>query len=251
MATAVRPQRPPRWQRMLTPDNITLGLFLGVPLIIYFMWVWGPAIATIFISFTRWDNASDPQWIGLRNYTRLFQYPLFKQSLINNFIWLIVFISIPTTSGLGLAILLDRKLRFTRFYQSALYLPLVLSLPVVGLMFTWFFKPDDGLVNAFLRLVSHNAIQPGWLADPHLALATILTAAVWRHVGYVMILFLAGLKGLDASLGEAAYVDGANEWQRFWGVTLPLLKPITVIVLVITVIESLRAFDLELIRKRE
>jgi len=136
MATAVRPQRPPRWQRMLTPDNITLGLFLGVPLIIYFMWVWGPAIATIFISFTRWDNASDPQWIGLRNYTRLFQDPLFKQSLINNFIWLIVFISIPTTSGLGLAILLDRKLRFTRFYQSALYLPLVLSLPVVGLMFT-------------------------------------------------------------------------------------------------------------------
>lgn len=231
-------------KRVLSRDRITLVLFMAVPLLIYVVWVWGPALATVAISFTRWDNVSAPQWIGLHNYTRLFQDPLFKQSLINNFIWLVVFITIPTTAGLALAVILDRKLKFTRLYQSAIYLPMVLSLPVIGLMFTWFFKPDDGLVNTLLGLISHGNISPGWLADPHLALAAVLTAAIWRHVGYVMVLYLAGLKGIDPAMREAAVVDGANEWQLFRRVTLPLLKPVTIIVLVITIIESLRAFDL-------
>jgi ABC-type sugar transport system permease subunit len=245
MATPARgAARAPRWRRALSRDTITLVLFLAVPLLIYAIWVWGPALATIGISFTRWDNVSAPQWVGLQNYVRLVQDPLFQQSLINNLVWLVVFISIPMTAGLALAIVLDRKLKFTRLYQSALYLPLVLSLPVIGLMFTWFFKPDDGLVNAVLRLISGGKLVPGWLADPHLALAAILTAAIWRHVGYVMVLYLAGLKGLDPAMREAAVVDGANEWQLFRRVTLPLLKPVTVIVLVITIIESLRAFDL-------
>ncbi|MGE5334360.1 MAG: carbohydrate ABC transporter permease [Nitrososphaerota archaeon] len=231
-------------KRALSLDRVTLVLFLAVPLFIYAVWVWGPALATIVISFTRWDNVSAPQWIGLQNYTRLFQDPLFKQSLINNSIWLVVFITIPTTAGLALAVVLDRRLKFTRLYQSAIYLPMVLSLPVIGLMFTWFFKPDDGLVNTLLGLISRGKLSPGWLADPHLALAAVLTAACWRHVGYVMVLYLAGLKGIDPAMREAAIVDGANEWQVFRRVTLPLLKPVTVIVLVITIIESLRSFDL-------
>ncbi|MGZ3637368.1 MAG: carbohydrate ABC transporter permease [Ktedonobacterales bacterium] len=231
-------------KRTLSLDRITLVLFLAVPLVIYAIWVWGPALVTIGISFTRWDNVSDPQWIGLQNYTRLFQDPLFTQSLINNFIWLVVFISIPTTAGLALAIVLDRRLKFTRVYQSAIYLPMVLSLPVIGLMFTWFFKPDDGLVNTLLGYISNHKLSPGWLADPHLALAAVLTAAIWRHVGYVMVLYLAGLKGIDPAMREAAIVDGAGEWQLFRKVTFPLLKPVTIIVIVITIIESLRAFDL-------
>ncbi len=251
MATAVRraatasgQARARKRRRVLSRDGITLTLFLAIPLLIYAIWVWGPAAATIVISFTRWDNVSAPQWVGLQNYQRLFQDPLFQQSLVNNLIWLIVFISIPMSAGLALAIVLDRRIKFTRLYQSAIYLPLVLSLPVIGLMFTWFFKPDDGLVNTMLGLISGGRIVPGWLADPHLALAAILAAAIWRHVGYVMVLYLAGLKGLDPAMREAAVVDGASEWQLFRRVTLPLLKPVTVIVLVITIIESLRAFDL-------
>ncbi|HLZ23440.1 MAG TPA: sugar ABC transporter permease [Ktedonobacterales bacterium] len=236
--------RAPRRGRALSRDNVTLVLFLAIPLTIYAIWVWGPAVATIVISFTRWDNVSAPEWIGLQNYARLIHDPLFQQALVNNLVWLIVFISIPMSAGLALAVVLDRRLKFTRLYQSAIYLPLVLSLPVIGLMFTWFFKPDDGLVNTVLGLISHGKISPGWLADPHLALAAVLTAAIWRHVGYVMVLYLAGLKGLDPAMREAAVVDGANEWQVFRRVTLPLLKPVTVIVLVITIIESLRAFDL-------
>jgi ABC-type sugar transport system permease subunit len=246
MAPDVAPatKQTPRWRRALNLDTITLVLFLGIPLLIYAIWVWGPAIVTIAISFTRWDNASPPKWIGLQNYQRLIQDPLFIQALTNNLIWLVVFITIPMTAGLALAVVLDRRLRFTRFYQSAIYLPLVLSLPVIGLMFDWFFKPDDGLVNAILKFISAGHLAPGWLADPHLALAAVLTAAIWRHVGYVMVLYLAGLKGLDPSMREAANIDGANEWQNFRWITFPLLKPVTVIVLVITIIESLRAFDL-------
>lgn len=246
MATVIRgpEKRVAGRKRALSLDTVTLVLFLGVPLLIYAIWVWGPALATIVISLTRWDNVSAPQWVGLQNYVRLVQDPLFQQSLVNNFIWLVVFTSIPMTAGLALAVVLDRRLKFTRLYQSAIYLPLVLSLPVIGLMFTWFFKPDDGLVNTALGFISGGRLVPGWLADPHLALAAVLTAAVWRHVGYVMVLYLAGLKGLDPAMREAAVVDGANEWQLFRHVTLPLLKPVTVIVLVITIIESLRAFDL-------
>ena len=233
-----------RRKQTLTFDNLTLILFMVIPLIIYAIWVWGPAVATIVISLTRWDNVSAPQWVGLQNYIRLFQDPLFYQALINNLIWLVVFITIPMSAGLALAVALDRQLKFTRLYQSAIYLPLVLSLPVIGLMFTWFFEPDNGLVNALLGWISHGKLVPGWLADAHLALATVLIAAIWRHVGYVMVLYLAGLKGLDPAMREAAVVDGANEWQLFRRVTLPLLKPVTIIVLVITIIESLRAFDL-------
>jgi len=242
--SAARHKKAPGRKRTLSRDTITLMLFLAVPLLIYAIWVWGPALATIGISFTQWDNVSAPQWVGLQNYTRLFQDPLFQRSLVNNFIWLVVFVSIPMTAGLALAVALDRKLKFTRLYQSAIYLPLVLSLPVIGLMFTWFFKPDDGLVNAILGAVSGGRLSPGWLADPHFALAAVLTAAIWRHVGYVMVLYLAGLKGLDPAMREAAVVDGASEWQLFRRITFPSLKPVTVIVLVITIIESLRAFDL-------
>lgn len=232
------------WTQRLTLDNITVALFLAIPLTIYAIWVWGPALASIVLSFTRWDNVSAPQWVGLHNYQRLAEDPLFHQALINNLIWLIVFITIPMTAGLLLAVILDRKLRFTRFYQSAIYLPMILPLPVIGLMFTWFFKPDDGLVNTLLGLLSNHKFVPGWLADPHLALSAVLTAAIWRHVGYVMVLYLAGLKGIDPSMREAAVVDGASEWRLFRHITLPLLKPVTVIVLVVTIIESLRAFDL-------
>jgi ABC-type sugar transport system permease subunit len=243
LSMAVQKRTPGR-KRSFSRDTVTLVLFLAVPLLIYAIWVWGPALATIAISFTQWDNVSSPQWVGLQNYTRLFQDPLFQQSLVNNFIWLVVFISIPMTAGLALAVALDRKLKFTRLYQSAFYLPLVLSLPVIGLMFTWFFKPDDGIVNAILGAVSHGNFTPGWLADQHFALAAVLTAAIWRHVGYVMVLYLAGLKGLDPAMREAAVVDGANEWQLFRRITFPALRPVTVVVLVITIIESLRAFDL-------
>ena len=225
-------------------DRITLILFVAVPLFFYMIWVWGPTAATIALSFTHFDGITSPTFNGLTNYVRLAQDPQFHQALFNNLIWLFAFLTLPLAGGLALAVALDRKIRFSRFYQSAIYLPMVLALPVIALMFQWFFLPSDGLVNTILHALSNNRLSPGWLADPHLALSTILIAAIWRQVGYVMILYLAGLKGIDPAMREAAYIDGAGEWKLFRNVTFPLLRPVTIIVLVISVIEALRAFDL-------
>src|SRR5579859_2354293 len=215
----------------LNRDQLTLVLFLGVPLLVYLIWIWIPTVATILISFTRYNNVTAPEFNGIANYQLLFQDRSFRTALVNNLIWLVVFLAVPMTAGLALAVILDRRLRFTRFYQSVVYLPMVLSYPTIGLIFDYFYRPDVGLVNTVLRALNHNGAVPTWLGDPKLALGTILTAAIWRHIGYVMVIFLAGLKGLDPGLRQAASLDGANEWQLFWRITLPSLRQTTVIVL--------------------
>ena len=144
-----------------------------------------------------------------------------------------------------LAVLLDKNIRGTRFYQGALYMPVVLSLAIIG--FIWgnlIYSPDQGLLNNLLGTTSNDDTFIDWLGNRDLNLWSVLVAASWRHVGYVMILYLAGLKAFVPSLREAAQIDGANERQTFFHVVFPVMKPINIVVVVITVIESLRAFDI-------
>jgi multiple sugar transport system permease protein len=129
-------------------------------------------------------------------------------------------------------------MRGSRFYQTAFYMPVVLSLALIGFIWQLFYSRDQGLIND----VFHTQVD--WYGDPKINLWAVLVATAWRHTGYVMLLYLAGLKSVDASLREAAAVDGANQWQTFFKVVFPVMRPINVIVLVIVVIESLRAFDL-------
>lgn len=143
--------------------------------------------------------------------------------------------------GLLLAVLIDRGVRFSRFYQSTLYMPVVLSLAVVGFIAQLVFSRDQGALNA---VIGDTDSPTDWLGDPDLNIWMVLLAAAWRHTGYVMILYLAGLKAVDPSLKEAAAIDGAGEAQTFFRIVLPTLRPVNVIVGVITVIESLRAFDI-------
>jgi multiple sugar transport system permease protein len=140
-------------------------------------------------------------------------------------------------------VLLDKGIRGTRFYQSALYLPVVLSFAVVGFIAQLIYSQDQGALNAILGLTDPGDKPIDWLGNPDINLWAVLALAGWRHIGYVMILYLAGLKAVDPQLKEAAAIDGANEVQAFFRVVLPTLRPINIIVLVITVIESLRAFD--------
>ncbi len=145
-----------------------------------------------------------------------------------------------------LAVLLDKNIRGTRIYQSALYMPVVLSLAIVGFIWILIYAPEQGLLNNLLgRTEQGNQIS--WLGDPSLNLWAVLVAASWRQVGYVMVLYLAGLKAVDPALREAAAIDGASETQTFFRVVFPVMKPINIVILVITVIESLRAFDLAFI----
>ncbi len=224
--------------------NLTPYLFLIVPLIIYLIWVIGPMLYTFFLSLTNWDGLSAPDVIGWRNYQRLFRDPVFYISLTNNLKWVISFITIPVVAGLALAMALNRAIPGERFFKASFYSPLVLSLVVCGLIWSWMYHPASGLINEAFRAVGLDALAKGWLSDKDLVMWAIIAVGIWRQVGYVMVLYLAGLQSVDPGLVDASKVDGCNAWQTFRHVIFPLLGPVTVIVVVISIIDSLRAFDL-------
>jgi multiple sugar transport system permease protein len=233
-------RRGPR--KFTTRDLAVIGVLLGIPVLLDLTLVWGPTLASIGLSFTSWDGIGDIHWVGVDNYRTLFtDYPPFWPAARNNLLWLAFLGFVATPFGLLLAVLLDKGVRFSRFYQSTLYMPVVLSLAIVGFIAQLVFSRDQGVLNAIIG----NTDDPvDWLGDPDLNIWVVLLAAAWRHTGYVMILYLAGLKSVDPSLKEAAALDGANERQTFFRVVLPTLRPVNVIVGVITVIEALRAFDI-------
>ncbi|NUS62713.1 MAG: sugar ABC transporter permease [Saccharothrix sp.] len=219
---------------------------LGVPSLVHLALVWVPALGSVALSFSSWDGIggfSDIEWVGFQNYVDIFtRYPRFWPAVQHNLIWLLFLLVVPTVAGLLLAVLLDRQLRFGRIYQSALYLPMVLSLALVGFIWQLIYQPEQGLLNNVLGTADTDPVN--WLGDPDINLYAVLVAAGWRHTGYVMLLYLAGLKSVDPALKEAAALDGANAWQTFFRVTFPVLRPVNVVVLVVTVIEGLRAFDI-------
>jgi multiple sugar transport system permease protein/raffinose/stachyose/melibiose transport system permease protein len=246
-APRARRRTPQGHRRLLTRrDRVTLFFMAGVPTVLHVALVWLTALASIALAFTSWDGIgfSSIKWVGLENFRQLFtENPQFWPAVQHNAIWLVVLLLIPTPLGLFLAVQLDKKIKFSRIYQTAFFLPVVVSFAVIGFVWQLVYNPDTGLINSLI-----GANKPGhyidWIGDPNLNLWAVLVAACWRHTGYMMILYLAGLKGVDPSLREASALDGANEWQTFKNVIFPVLKPINTIVLVVTIIESLRAFDL-------
>ncbi|MFB8086181.1 carbohydrate ABC transporter permease [Streptomyces sp. NPDC055992] len=225
-------------RRFTRRDLVVLGVLLGLPVLLDIAVVWGPTLASVVLSFTSWDGIGDIEWVGTRNYTDVFtNYPQFWPAARHNLLWLAFLGLVATPFGLLLAVLIDRGVRFSRFYQSTLYMPVVLSLAVVGFIAQLVFSRDQGALNAVL---GDTDSPTDWLGDPDLNIWMVLLAAAWRHTGYVMILYLAGLKAVDPSLKEAAAIDGASEAQTFFRVVFPTLRPVGVI----TVIESLRAFDI-------
>jgi len=237
-----RGSRRRRFRRISARDWLVLALLLGIPLFLDIALIWGPTIVSVLLSFTSWDGIGEIKPVGLRNYENVVSiYPPFWPAVRHNLLWLAFLGLIATPIGLFFAVLLDKEIRFTRLYQSAIYLPVVLSLAIVGFIAQLIFSRDYGVLNNVLGNTAHPI---DWLGDPRKNIWAMMIAASWRHVGYVMILYLAGLKAVDQALKESASIDGANEWQTFWRVTFPTLRPVNIIVLVITVIEGLRAFDI-------
>jgi multiple sugar transport system permease protein len=228
--------------RVSGTDRIFLAVMVIVPTVLVLGWVWLPAIASVILSFARWSGVGGLdtiQWIGTENYKNVFtNYPPFAPALRHNLVWLVFLFVLPTLFGIFLAVLLDRELRGTRFYQTAFFLPVVLSLALIGFIWQLIYSRDQGLLNAVLHT------QIDWYGDSRWNLWAVLVAAGWKHAGYIMLLYLAGLKGVDPTLREAAAVDGASQARTFFSVVLPVMRPINIIVIVVTVIESLRAFDI-------
>ena len=208
------------------------------------MLVWIPAILTIVLSFTYWTgiNFGDIKWAGVANYDNIFtKTPQFYEALRNNVIWLLWFGFIATPAGVLLAYQIDRKIRGHQAYQSIYYLPVILSLAVTGIIWNFMLRPD-GFVNGVLGRDIDEAIS--FFGNYDINIYVIMVMASWRHIGYIMLLYLAGLKAIDPTLREAAAIDGATEWATFRKVILPTMRPVNIIVIVITIIESLRAFDM-------
>lgn len=217
--------------------------FLLIPLLVELALVFWPAINSFYISLTKWNGAGAPEWVGFRNFENLTTDPVFIQALLNNVYWVVGFGGASVVIGLLLALALNRPRRGVGFYRSAIYLPMVFSLAVTGLFWRLLYQPD-GAVNTALDAIGLGAVARQWLADPNTALTAVLIAAVWRQCGYIMVLYLAGLKGVDPTLEEAAQVDGANRWQRFWRIVMPQMKGVNSVVFAVTVIDSLRTFDI-------
>ena len=223
-------------------DRVVTALMVGIPALVVVGLVWLPAIASVLLSFTRWEGIGGLgtiEWIGLQNYRDIFtNYPPFWPAVQHNVIWLAALFLVGTPLGILFAVLIDRELRGSRFYQTSLYVPVVLSLALVGFIWQLLYSRDQGLLNALL------GTRIDFFGDPDWNLWAALVATGWTHVGYIMLLYLAGLKGVDPALKEAAQVDGASAVQTFFRVVFPVMRPINIIVLVVTVINSLRAFDI-------
>jgi len=239
-----------RYTLLTRQDKILIALMVGVPLALDLILIWGPTLASVVLSFTNWQGigaVTGKNFVGFKNYQFLFTgYTLFWPAFTHNIIWLAWLTFVATPLGMFFAVLLDRDMRGTRIYQSVFFLPVVLSLVVVGFIWELQYAPTDGFINNAFGLVKSGRLID-WLGNPHINLFAILVAASWRHVGYIMILYLAGLKSVDPSLREAARVDGATEVQTFFRVVLPVMAPINVIIVVVTAIEALRAFDIAFI----
>lgn len=240
-ATAVAPAQG-REKKLPTRDRATVITMVVIPLVLVVLLVWVPALLSVVLSFGKWNGFGDLdtiEWVGVQNYKDIVTiYPAFWPAVQHNLIWLGFLFIFPTVLGMLLAVVLDREMKGSRFYQTAFYMPVVLSLALIGFIWQLFYSRDQGLINQVF------GSQVDWYGDPDINLWAVLVATAWRHTGYIMLIYLAGLKGVDASLREAAAVDGANEVKTFFHVILPVMRPINMVVIVIVVIESLRAFDL-------
>jgi len=241
-----------RFSMLTKRDRIVLILMVSVPTLIQLVFIWIPTVLSVLLSFAKWNGLTldNIRPAGLDNYIYVFRdYPSFWPALQHNVLWLVFLAVIATPLGLLLAILLDRSLRGSRVYQSVFFVPVMLSLVLIGVIWQLFYSQNNGLLN-FLLGTSGTPQAVDWFGDPNINIWAALIAATWRHAGYVMILYLAGLKGVDPSLREAASLDGANAVQTFFQVVFPVMRPINIVVVVITIIESLRAFDIVYIINR-
>ena len=233
-------------RRLSRRDKIVLTLMVAIPTLIELIFVWLPTLMSVGLSFARWNGLalSDIRGTGLDNYKYVAQnYPPFWPAVQHNVLWLVFLAIIATPLGLLLAVLLDQKIRGSRIYQSIFFVPVMLSLALVGVIWQLFYQRDHGLLNYLLGTAgTPSAVD--WFGDSNVNIWAALVAATWRHAGYVMLLYLAGLKGVDPALKEAAALDGANAAQTFFRVVFPAMRPINIVIVVITIIESLRAFDI-------
>lgn len=231
-----------RRQRLVTPL-----LFIAPAALLFSLFVLYPIAAGLKLSLFHWRGVGAQTWAGLGNYHELLADPVFKTALVNNLIWLALIPAAPVL-GLAFALLLDRKTRMMQVARAFFFLPFVLSQAVTGMIFAWFFNADYGLLNAILQLFQLPSVAP--LENESSAIFPIIAAHLWPQTAFCMIIYLAGLAGLDPALEQAARLDGAHGWRLLRHVILPQLWPAHFIVAMVCIVSALRSFDLVFVMTR-
>jgi multiple sugar transport system permease protein len=215
---------------LIAPNTLGLMFFFGLPVLM--------AFAT---SFQEWNAIKPATYVGLDNFQRMADDEYFHRALTNTIELLIYTVPTGVVLSLGVAILLNQPLRGRGFFRTAYFLPVVTSTVAASVVWTWIFQPRYGLINEVLT--PFGIEEKKWLTEPSLALYPIAAVTIWQRVGFNMVLFLAGLQAIPRVLYEAATIDGANRWQRFRHVTLPMLSPTTFLVVVLSIINGFQIFD--------
>ncbi|WP_221568232.1 carbohydrate ABC transporter permease [Pseudalkalibacillus sp. A8] len=213
----------------LTPALILMGLFFILP-----------ALMAIYYAFTDYYllTPDDKQFIGLENFIQIFNDTVFMQSLKNIIIFVACVIPVQVGAALGMALLINKRRRGNIFFKVAFFAPVVLSLVVISVLWLYLLNPSEGLINVLLAKVGVDP-QP-FLKSPDQAIYTIVFVSAWQGAGYQMLIFLAGLQNIPSSVYEASKIDGANKWQNFIHITLPLLKPTSILILITTFIAAFK-----------
>lgn len=220
-------------------------VLLCLPLLVFGLFVIWPLASSFYYSVTNW-NGFNPNYsyVGFDNFLKITSDRLFRQAIVNTSIWMATAIVVPTALGLGLALILDAKVIGASVFKSIFYLPICLSAVIVGQIWIWIYQPDWGLINTLIGVFSNDRFTYAWLAKPDTALGSVIVAWSWQQTGLAMVIYLAGLTGIRAELLEVCAIEGATAWQRFSQVIWPLLTPSTVVVVALSVINSLKGFDI-------
>ncbi len=219
------------------PGLLLLAVFLLIPFLM--------AFGLGFTDQRLIPNPSVPtRFVALRNFIRLFTDELFHRALLNNFLFAAVVVPLQTSLALLLAILVNQKIRFTNFFRTVYFSPVVTTMVVVAIVWSFLYNPGEGFINAFIQTVTFGLLGPyNWLTNPQLAFPAIMLLSIWQGVGFQMVIYLAGLQDIPRELYEAAQVDGANRWRQFLNVTLPQLRNTTIFVVIATTILAFKLFD--------
>lgn len=226
-------------------QRYAVGYAFVLPIIVFFgVFVLYPFIRSFYVSLTRWPGFGDPQFIGAENFRNLLDDPVFWKALRVTLVFTVATTVLQVVLPLLLAILLSAGWRGSVVFRTVFFVPQVVSLVVSGLLWQFMYDGDFGQINALLKSIGLGDLQHGWLADPKTVLPAIMLVSLWQSLGFYMLIYFAAIQGIDQSLYEAARVDGANKVKEIWNITVPMLRPITAVVVTLNVLGGVKAFEL-------
>ena len=238
-ATRTDRSRQARRRQRIEPFLWVMPAFL-----VYFVFKLVPLIAGIYLAGLRWDGIDPAQFVGLQNFQRMLQDDLIFKALGNNALYAIGTVTGKVILSLGLAVLLNQGLKARGFYRTALFTPVVMSFVVVGILWSWLYNADFGLVDGLLRALKLNFLVLDWLGSPKVALWSLMAVDIWKWYGFHMVIFLAGLQTIPGELYEAAAMDGASRFRQFLNITLPLLQPVMLVNITLSLMGAFNVFDI-------